>query len=267
MELDPAHERRRELRLKQFEMYRNEDKHECTLTAQRLMALLASQALLAAAAAAAVKSGLEHPDAGLGEHAKAIVLGIGILAMVLAMSATIAISIGCCVLRLWHDHGRELLAVDKKSENFLRGFHLNRVQPDLGHLVSIDFFSEFTPFAISAAWMVLIVSLDKSLSWLGAPGCRKWIFLSGWLIVWIAPLFRSCWRVYRYWTLFGWALLCPILLLPFVWGDWTWVVPVVWSILWAFCFLIIARQIPKIGRKSEARDFDLECLFSTGGAA
>ena len=136
-----------EIRLKQFETYRKEDQHECTLLSQRVAAFLVSQSFLVIATTAVYSS--------TSDKGPKIATFIAMFAVVLALIASIAIAIGCRVLRRWHEFGTKLLAADAQ-DGYLKGFHFNRRQADLAHILSMDVFNIAIPIAFLTGWMYVV---------------------------------------------------------------------------------------------------------------
>jgi len=181
----------RDRRLKQFETYRAEDKHECSLLSSRLTALLTSQSFLAVAAAS-VYAKLNPP-----ENTR-IVTGIAILAFLLAVVTSLAICIGCNVLRRWHEFGGALLKQDEDRDQrrILRGFHTKRRQVDLRHWLSMDWLHAFMPFAFGTAWSVLVGFLHGWLSWPPRNSWRYGLFAIAILFAW---LLLMTWILFHKW--------------------------------------------------------------------
>jgi hypothetical protein len=140
--------------LEKFQIYREEDKHECNLLSTRINALLTSQSLFLAAAAVLYSMS----QAREGEHRLllALLAFIGLAATVLT---GIAILIGCRVLRRWHEHGSKLL-LNEGYKNDIDGCYLkDRKQPDLGHKVSIEIFGISLPLIFAVFWLFVIAGL------------------------------------------------------------------------------------------------------------
>jgi hypothetical protein len=169
-----VHERFRDLRIKQFETYRKEDQHECTLLSQRTSAFLTSQSFLA------VATGAVYSNLYGKTWSTPIVSFIAGFAIVLAMHASLAIRIGCFVLRRWHNFGNCLLAADK--EGYLDGFHLNRDQPDGAHFWSMDVFNAGVPLVFLAGWIAVIFVLHL--------GYWSHLALAGLFAAWV------CWTLF-----------------------------------------------------------------------
>jgi hypothetical protein len=195
MALDPL-----ELRLKQFEIYRSEDKHECTLLSQRITAFLTSQSFLVVATGAVyanlyLKQDPTHtgPVPAVADPIP-IVTFIALFAIALAIIAFTAIVIGCLVLRRWHQFGARLVAMDKRrGEDFLKGFHFNRKQADWAHFFSMDVFNTAIPFVFLTGWICVIAKLHSS--WVILLSRSWFAMLILWLgtlalIVWYPDLFR-----------------------------------------------------------------------------
>lgn len=133
--------------LTQFQMYREEDRHECNLIASRFNVLLYSESVLAA-----VGGFLYEKD-----HYGALLVTAA-LAFLLSGMTCIAIFIGCRVLAAWHQHGTMLIdAVGKEDGPLDRYFLAGRNKmPDIQHKVSIDYFSCSVPIVFGVAWFLVI---------------------------------------------------------------------------------------------------------------
>jgi len=133
---------------RRFQAYRDEDKHECNLLSNRVNALVTSQSLFAAGAAALY----------IGGNHKVEILFVAIAALVMNMIASFGIVIGCRVLTEWHRHGQALIARDEGG--LLLGYRLaRRVQPDWQHIVSMNLFSIGLPAVFGVVWLVVIASV------------------------------------------------------------------------------------------------------------
>lgn len=141
-------------RLERFQLYRDEDKHECNLISLRVSALLTSQSLFLTASA------ILYSNAIFGK--KTVLISIAILALSTSALALNEIWIGCRVLSKWHELGRRLIAEDRQSHSDaeLEGCYIERDRHDLS-FKSVDRFS------------------------IGLAGffCLFWIATIGWLAV------------------------------------------------------------------------------------
>jgi hypothetical protein len=186
-------DRRREMRLKQFAQYREEDRHEWSLLVTRVTSLVTSQTFLVAAVGLLYR---KDPPARI-EH---LVLVAGLALSIDALVA-VAIVIGCAVLRAWHRQGRALILddngndgsrIDPPADNFLRGLYLSRPQPDWRHLLSVDLPLIGVPILVATGWSGFI--------WINS-GCVVRCLLVGATSVWLIFLALL-------WTFAGKGLAC-----------------------------------------------------------
>ena len=141
-----------------FHQYRDEDNHELQLITSRLNALLTSQSFLLAAAAGVFFGFKSDPSM----QNLLLVSVIAALALLIAASAAMAITIGCSVLRAWHRKGTALIAEDEEKEDekqVLKGLHLHRKRPDLNHILSVDVCFQLPPYVFSGLWIAVILWL------------------------------------------------------------------------------------------------------------
>jgi hypothetical protein len=173
-------DRRREIRLKQFAQYREEDRHEWSLLVTRVTSLVTSQAFLVAAIGLLYK---KDPPSRI-EH---LVL-VAWLALLIDAFVAVAIVIGCTVLRAWHRHGRALILedngnegkrIDPPADNFLQGLYLRRAQPDWRHMLSVDLPLIGVPVLVGTGWGGFI--------WMNS-GCPVRYFLVGASSSWLIAL-------------------------------------------------------------------------------
>ena len=136
-----------------FQQYRREDQHECTLLSARVNALLWSQSLFISAWAILRNNNKV-------EDVKLVMVLIGVLAIVLAIFAYLAIQMSCRILTKWHLHGQRLIEQDlslPEKERQLPDFHLNRRAPDPEHYLSINLFGLSMPIVFGVFWICTIV--------------------------------------------------------------------------------------------------------------
>jgi hypothetical protein len=168
-------------RLKQFDVYREEDRHESNLISGRLSSLLLSQTLLATVAA--VVSSLPPDRQTLIPRIETL---IAVLGFAMACIASIGICIGCRILHAWHEHGRALREDDK--DELLKALFLDREMPDLRHKFSVELLNLGIPVLLGTGWLllpVLVWSRSCATAWACAAGAvfLAWIVLL--VLVWI----------------------------------------------------------------------------------
>jgi hypothetical protein len=160
-----------------IEMYRNEDKHECSLLIARINALLTSQSFFLIAGVILYTSLLNYykpsegkpADALLPSAAKPISVLTSVIALVAfttAILAGTAIVIGCRILRLWHSLGKELIQALRNDSGWagIDNWFLKRNQPDDSHTLSMDIFGIGLASVFVIFWAVV-------LCWLGNLAC------------------------------------------------------------------------------------------------
>ena len=146
-------------RFQKFQVYRDEDKHECNLNAVRVNALLSSQSLLLVSSAILYSS-------QTALQKKPVLLTIAVLGLAVSILAYNAIRIGCRVLHKWHDLGMKLIQEDNDAgpgNEELKGCYLDRNQPDKDHIWSVDRFSKGMAVLFCAFWISAFVWLAVTL--------------------------------------------------------------------------------------------------------
>jgi hypothetical protein len=175
----------RDCRIKQFETYRSEDKHECNLLSVRVESLLTSQSFLVAAVAIFYRA---DPS-----HSQRWEIGIAVVALIVAVNASFAICIGCRMLHMWHRLGNALVQTDNGNwgqqpdpDNYLLGMYLPRHQVDWKHRISMDVFNLAMPIVFGAAWAMFIgVTIHRrNLSIALFAGGLLWIISL--IVVWMS---------------------------------------------------------------------------------
>jgi hypothetical protein len=147
---------RRPCRLQRFQIYREEDKHECNLMAIRVNALLTSQSFFL------VASAILYSNAIFGK--KPVLISIAALGFLTCALCFQAIRIGCRVLGRWHALGNRLIHEDKTGTSEDPGgqlvdCHLGREQPDADHEWSVDKFGLGLAGLLCVFWAAAIIWL------------------------------------------------------------------------------------------------------------
>ena len=136
----------------QFQLFRDEDKHECNLISARINALLTSQSLLLAGALV-----LYSEFKTLGKEQIFIVIVIAVLGLITSLLSGIAIFGGCKVLRAWHKYSKKIQGLEQLEDSVVR----TRNMPDVWHIVGMEVFSIGMPIVFVVFWITVLIFIYR----------------------------------------------------------------------------------------------------------